>query len=130
MSIRVLDIPIIKYYYSGWPAISYVSCHKTKTLQSVYHYLQPHVEESKSYYRDSIDFIKKVPTNDKVPADVHSLYPQGLEAVEKTLIKNILSTVVIVQLHSCTVVFERNTHLSFDQRKTQIPRYIADNSEN
>ena len=83
----------------GRPAISSVNCHKPKISQSVCHYLQPHIEETKSYAKDSTDFIKKVSTTDKVPpdnilvtSDVYPLYPnvfnnEDLETVEKTLTK-------------------------------------------
>ena len=84
ISIRVLDSPIINYYYSGWPVISYVNCHKTKILQSVYHFLQPHVEESKSYFRDSTDFIKKVSTKQSTSRRSLTLPPRSRSSRKDT----------------------------------------------
>ena len=65
----------------GRPVFSSVNCRSTKILQYVHHHLQLYFQELEYYVKDSIDFVKKLSTTDKVPQksflvtmDVRSLY--------------------------------------------------------
>ena len=90
------------------PVISSVNYSTTEIFQYVGHDLQPNIEELESFAKDSIDFMKKVFTTDKIPQerfldtmDVRSLYTnipnnEGIKAVETKLKWKSFQTKVII----------------------------------
>ena len=88
----------------GRPFISSINCHTPKIPQYVDHHLQLYVQQLGSYVNDSINFIKKVSTNDKVPqesflvtVDACLLYNniatnEGIKTIEKTIKRKILQS--------------------------------------
>ena len=81
----------------GRPVVSSIDCHSTKISKHINSQIQPHVKELKLHVKDSIDFIEKTNSMEKIPEssilvtmDVHSLYinilkNKGIQTVETTL---------------------------------------------
>ena len=65
----------------GRPVVSSANWQTTKKTKYIDHVLQPHVEELRSYVKDSTDFIRKINNLKRTPRknifvtmDVRSLY--------------------------------------------------------